>query len=393
MVRRLILDREDLVVQELERIGVDKKSYPIFVNKADHLILKFDHLSCAQTHILKQTALICGADLAVPKIAYQGGKRKKFAAIFFANRREIEKIEKKLHDQPWMEPIRTELNEILLKKQPPVLHIGKKKLSFDRTYIMGVINITPDSFYSGSHYTARTILEKVAQEMEEEGADFIDIGAESTRPGAKPVSEKEEIERLKLILPRLSKTSNIPISVDTQKSHVASFAIDHGVDIINDISGLRFDKRMAKIVAKNGVCLVIMHMKGTPKTMQLNPTYDDLMGEIHHFLEKKIDFVTQTGIKRERIIIDPGFGFGKRLEDNYEIIKRLNELTTFERPILVGHSRKSFIGNPFNLPPEQRLEGTLGVEALLIKNGASIVRVHDVLETKKVALLIDRIER
>jgi dihydropteroate synthase len=134
-------------------------------------------------------------------------------------------------------------------------------------------------------------------------------------------------------------------------------------------------------------------MKGTPKTMQINPAFDDLMGEIHGYLEKKIEFATQSGIKRERIIIDPGLGFGKRLEDNYEIIRRLGELTTFKRPILVGHSRKSFIGNPFNLTPEQRLEGTLGVETLLIKNGASILRVHDVLEAKKVALLIDRIER
>lgn len=393
MMRKLILDREDLVVRELDRIGVDKKSFPIFLNKADYLILKFDHLSCAQTHILKQTALICGADLAIPKTAYQGGKKKKFAAIFFANLREIEKIEKRLNEQPWMEPIRKELKQILVEKQPDVLKIGNKRISFNRTYVMGVINITPDSFYSGSRYTMKTTLEKVVREMEEEGADFIDIGAESTRPGADQIDEKEEIERLKLILPRLVKISDIPISVDTQKAIVASFAIDHGADIINDISGLGFDKRMAKVIAKNDVCLVIMHMKGTPKTMQINPAFDDLMGEIHGYLEKKIEFATQSGIKRERIIIDPGLGFGKRLEDNYEIIRRLGELTTFKRPILVGHSRKSFIGNPFNLTPEQRLEGTLGVETLLIKNGASILRVHDVLEAKKVALLIDRIER
>ncbi|KPJ74192.1 hypothetical protein AMJ52_01600 [candidate division TA06 bacterium DG_78] len=258
---------------------------------------------------------------------------------------------------------------------------------------MGVINITLDSFYGGSRYTTRAVLEKVAREMEEEGADFIDIGAESTRPGACPIDEKEEIERLKLILPKLAKMTHIPISIDTRKTRVASFAIDHGATIVNDISGLGFDKKMAKVVAKNNVCLVIMHIKGSPKTMQLNPSYDDLMGEIHNFLEKKIDFATQSGVKRERIIIDPGFGFGKRLDDNYEIMRRLNELTTFKRPILVGHSRKSFIGVPFNFTPEQRLEGTLGVEALLIKSGASILRVHDVLEAKRVALLIDRIER
>jgi dihydropteroate synthase len=393
MVRRLILNSRDSVLQELNRVGVDKKSYSLFINKSDHLILKFENLSCAQTHILKQTALICGADVAIPKTAYQGGKGRKFSALFFANKREIEKTERKLDDQPWMEPIRQELQNILTHNHLPVIELGRKKITIDRTYIMGVINITPDSFYNGSRYTTQTVLEKVAREMEEEGADFIDLGAESTRPGADAVDEKEEIKRLKLILPKLAKITRIPISIDTRKARVASFAIDHGATIINDISGFNFDKKMVHVVAKNNVCLVIMHMRGTPRTMQVHPSYDDLMGEIHNFLKEKIDSATELGVKRERIIIDPGFGFGKRLDDNYEIIRRLHELTIFQRPILVGHSRKSFIGNPFNLSPEQRLEGTLGVEALLIKNGASIIRVHDVLETKRVALLIDRIER
>jgi dihydropteroate synthase len=393
MVRRLILDNKNSILNELNRIGVDKQSYPIFINKSNQLILKIENLSCAQTHILKQTALICGADVAIPKIAYQGGKGRKFSALFFANKREIEKIEKKLDDQPWMEPIRQALQRILAQRHLPVLELGRKKITIERTYIMGVINITPDSFYSGSRYTTKTVLEKITRAMEEEGADFIDIGAESTRPGADVVDEKEEIDRLKRILPKLAKITNIPISIDTRKARVASFAIDHGATIINDISGLGFDKKMAQVVAKHNVCLVIMHMKGTPKTMQLHPSYGDLMGEIHNFFEKKIDFAIQSGVKKERIIIDPGLGFGKKLEDNYEIIRRLHELTIFKRPILVGPSRKSFIGNPFHLSPEQRLEGTLGVEALLIKNGASIIRVHDVVEAKRVALVIDRITR
>jgi dihydropteroate synthase len=292
-----------------------------------------------------------------------------------------------------MEPIRQALQRILAQRHLPVLELGRKKITIERTYIMGVINITPDSFYSGSRYTTKTVLEKITRAMEEEGADFIDIGAESTRPGADVVDEKEEIDRLKRILPKLAKINNIPISIDTRKARVASFAIDHGATIINDISGLGFDKKMAQVVAKHNVCLVIMHMKGTPKTMQLHPSYGDLMGEIHNFFEKKIDFAIQSGVKKERIIIDPGLGFGKKLEDNYEIIRRLHELTIFKRPILVGPSRKSFIGNPFHLSPEQRLEGTLGVEALLIKNGASIIRVHDVVEAKRVALVIDRITR
>ena len=392
-MRNLVLGRKDIVLKELERIGVDANAFPIFMHKADHLILKFDHLSCAQAHILKQVALICGADLAIPKVAYRGGKNKKFSAILFANRREIEKIDKRLTEQPWMESISKELRTVLAKRPPEILKIGTTEIIFDRTYIMGVINVASDSFYSGSRYTTSSIIEKVVKEMEEEGADFIDIGAESTRPEADAIGENEEIERLRGVLPTLLKNSNIPISVDTYKAGVAAYAIDQGIDIINDISGLSFDRKMARVIAKNKVSVVIMHIRGAPKTMQINPEYDNLMGDIYDYLEKRVAFATQSGISRDRIIIDPGLGFGKKLEDNYEIIRRLGELTNLNRPILVGHSRKSFIGNPFNLSPEQRLEGSLGVEALLIKNGVSILRVHDVLEAKKVAMLIDKIER
>jgi len=392
-VRKLVLNKPDLVIKELKQIGVDTDAYSLFANKTDYQILKFEALSCAQANVLKQTALICGADLAIPKIAYQGGRRKKIAAILFANRREMEKIKIRLEEQPWLAPIAEQLDGILLKKPKVYMRIGNRRINFNRTYIMGVINITYDSFYSGSRYTTKETVERVAQEMEEEGADFIDIGAESTRPGAEPVTKKEEIGRLEKILPAIVNNTNIPISIDTYKSDVASFAIDHGAKIVNDISGLSFDKRMARVVAKHKVGLIIMHIKGTPKNMQENPEYVDLMGEIHSYIAKKIDFAMRKGIDRDRILIDPGLGFGKRLEDNYEIINRLNELTIFDLPILVGHSRKSFIGKPFNIPPEQRLEGSLGVEAILIQNGVSILRVHDVSESKKVAMIADKIKQ
>lgn len=389
-MRNLILSNPDSVIRELKHIGVDTNTYSLFINKANYKISKFEGLSCAQANVLKQTALICGADLAIPKTAYYGSKRKKIAAILFANFREIEKIKMRLEEQPWMEPISKQLSEILVAKSPPTLKIGNKKLEFNKTYIMGAINITPDSFYTGSRYTTKDTVERIAQKMEEEGADFLDIGAESSRPGAERVDKKEEIKRLKKILPAVIKSTNIPISIDTYKADTASFAIDQGVELINDISGLSFDKKMAGVIAKNKASLIIMHIKGTPRTMQVNPQYKDLMGEIYYYLRGKIDFATLKGIELNRIIIDPGLGFGKRLEDNYEIINRLNELTSFGRPVLVGHSRKSFIGKPFNISPDQRLEGTLGVEAILIRNGASIIRVHDVLEAKKVAMLIDK---
>ncbi len=389
----LVLNTPDSVIKELKKIGIDTNAYPLFVSKAFYNILKFEGLSCVQAHVLKQTALICGADLAIPKTAYYGTKRRKITAVLFANRREIEKIRRRLEEQPWIGPVTQQLDELLLEKTSPTLKIGDRKIEFKRTYIMGVINITDDSFYSGSRYTTKDIVQRVAIEMETEGADFIDIGAESSRPGSHPISKREEIGRLKNVLPIIIKKIKVPISIDTYKADVASYAIDQGVKIVNDISGLRFDKKMARVVAKNKVSLVIMHIKGTPQNMQVNPHYDDLMGELYHYFRKRIDFATRQGIEPERIIIDPGLGFGKRLEDNYEIINRLSELTNFARPILVGHSRKSFIGKPFNMSPEQRLEGTLGVTAILIRNGASVLRVHDVSESKKVALLIDRMKK
>ena len=392
-MRELICDNKKTVIDELLKIGVDPDAYPIFIKKAQCRALKFFRLSCAQVNVLKQTALICGADVAVPKNAYKGSRGKKFNTILFANLREIEKMEARLSEQPWMEDIRSQLKEILYNVQEPTLRIGRRKYVMDRTYIMGVINLTPDSFYSGSRLNDLSIIEEVVSEMTEEGVDFIDIGAESTRPRSMPVDEKEEIRRLKSVLPLVSKVTRIPISVDTYKAKVAALAIDHGASIINDISGFRFDKRMMKIIARNRVSTVIMHMKGKPRNMQKDPQYGDLMHEIYSFLEQRIDLGVEAGIDRDRIMIDPGLGFGKRLTDNYAIIKRLAELKHLARPILVGHSRKSFIGEPLGLVPEKRLEGTLGVEALLIANGASILRVHDVMEAKRVASLMDLILR
>ncbi|MEO0128619.1 MAG: dihydropteroate synthase [candidate division WOR-3 bacterium] len=384
------------LLNELKDIGVATEAYPIFLKKSAYRIIKIEKLSPAQANILKQIALICGGDVAIPKNAYFGSEKRKFDVLLFANLREIEKINHRLEEQPWMMQIRNQLSEIIKPFKEPILKIGNEEIKFERTYIMGIINISPDSFYSGSRYTTISTIKKVITEMQQEGADFIDIGAESTRPGAKMLSEKKEIERLKSVLPIVVKFSHIPISVDTYKAETAKYALDQGVKIINDISGFGFsrpNKKLARVIAQYKANVVIMHIKGTPKTMQINPQYKNLLSEINNYFRERIDFAIQNGIESNRIIIDPGLGFGKRLEDNYEIIERLGELKIFRRPILVGHSRKSFIGNPFNLPPEERLEGTLAVEALLIKNGASIIRVHDVLEAKKVAQLIDKITK
>ncbi len=389
-MRRLILNSTQSVVRELARIGVDRTAYPLFVSKARSTIVKFDNLSCAQANVLKQIALICGADVAIPKTAYRGSARKKMPAILFANLREIKKIKQRVDEQPWISSLSQQLDVVLQDTAVPCLRLGKEKVTFTRTFIMGVINVTPDSFYDGSRHVTKDTALETACRMEEQGADFIDIGAESSRPGSDAVSTREELKRLRSVLPAIAKKLKIPISIDTQKATVAKFAIDHGATIINDISGFRTDKHMIRLTAQRKVAIVLMHIKGTPKTMQIKPHYVDLMADMHDYFAEKVGFALDSGVDEERIVIDPGLGFGKRLEDNYEIIKRLKELTLFKRPILVGHSRKSFVGKPFNLPPEERLEGTLALEALLIQNGASILRVHDVGAAKKAARLVDR---
>jgi dihydropteroate synthase len=387
------MKKKPAINDELKHIGVDPQAYSIFVDKADNLLLRFDGLSCPQVNVLKQTALICGADAAIPKSAYKGGRGRKFPLILFANRRELRKIRQRLNEQPWMGKIREKLDIVLSDTAVPVLKINRRELTLDRTHIMGIINATPDSFYGSSSHTTAAVVGKVVTEMVEEGVDFLDIGAESTRPGSIAIDEKEEMRRLRMVLPLVMKLTRVPVSIDTYKAKVAALAIDHGVSMINDISGLRFDRKMARLIARNRTSVIIMHMKGKPRTMQRNPHYDDLMREIHGFFHERIAYAVDSGIERDRIVIDPGLGFGKRLEDNYTIINRLAEFKDLNRPLLVGHSRKSFVGKPFNLSPDYRLEGTLGIEALLIDNGASILRVHDVLEAKRVAQLVDKIVR
>jgi len=248
--------------------------------------------------------------------------------------------------------------------------------------IMGILNVTEDSFYDGGKYVAAGDAIVHAHRMMEEGADIIDVGAQSTRPGSKAISETLEIERLKPILSELLRDSHIHLSVDTDKPAVAKMALDLGVRMINDISGLRHEN-MAPLIASYNAEVVIMHMKGTPETMQHEPVYDNVISEIKSFLEKQVMHAKEHGITK--IWIDPGIGFGKRLEDNLEIIHKLKSFKSIGCPILVGASRKSFIGQlNGNIPPEERLPGTLAAHILAIQNGADMIRVHDVKEHKQV---------
>ncbi|MBE9502930.1 MAG: dihydropteroate synthase [Proteobacteria bacterium] len=257
---------------------------------------------------------------------------------------------------------------------------------------MGILNVTPDSFSDGNEYFDSEKALDRAFEMVEEGAHIIDVGGESTRPGAATLPVDEEIARVIPVIEKIAKKIKTPISIDTYKSEVACRAIEAGAHIINDISALRFDTRMAEVAAKANCPLILMHIKGTPGDMQINPNYDCVMTEVIHSLKESIDIAVMAGVDPDKIIVDPGIGFGKRLDDNLTIIKHLEELKTLGKAILVGPSRKSFIGSLLGIPdPDERLEGTLSASVIAAAKGAHIVRVHDVRESHKALAVADAI--
>ncbi|MDW8104481.1 MAG: dihydropteroate synthase [Armatimonadota bacterium] len=277
----------------------------------------------------------------------------------------------------------------------PLNHIERLQQHLrERTVIMGILNVTPDSFYDGGRYNQLDAAVQRALQMVEEGADIIDIGGESTRPGSQPVSEEEELRRVLPVIEAVRQRVDVPISVDTTKSRVAERALQAGACMVNDISGLGFDPHMAETVARYGALCCIMHIQGTPQTMQQNPHYDDVVRDISRYFEQRLALAERAGIPRDRIWLDPGIGFGKTVQHNLEILRRLREFTVFGLPLLIGTSRKSFIGKILgDLPPEERLEGTAATIAIAIANGASAVRVHDVREMLRVARVTDAIVR
>ncbi|MBV6625276.1 MAG: dihydropteroate synthase [Rivularia sp. (in: Bacteria)] len=263
-----------------------------------------------------------------------------------------------------------------------------------RTYLMGVLNVTPDSFSDGGEFNKPAAALNQAQALAAAGADIIDVGGQSTRPGAQQISVEEELERVLSVIEIIRPKINIPISVDTTSSIVAKKAINSGADIVNDISGGTFDTSMFSTIASLNVPLVLMHIRGNPQTMQKMTDYQDVIKEISSFLSQQITAATTAGIKRENIIIDPGIGFAKNLEQNLEIFRRLTELKELDCPILVGASRKSFIGSILKQPdPKARVWGTAAACCAAIFNGADILRVHDVEQMREVSMVADAIHR
>lgn len=279
-------------------------------------------------------------------------------------------------------------------ERKPVIRLSDgRQLELSRPLVMGVLNVTPDSFSDGGRCADSDAALAHALRMVEDGADILDIGGESTRPGADPVSAKIELERVVPVIEAIRKHSRVPISIDTSKAVVAERALDAGADIVNDVSALRRDPDMASILKKTSTPVVLMHMLGEPKTMQQQPRYDDCVAEIGRFFEQRISYAETRGIDRSRIILDPGIGFGKRLVDNLDIFARLHELTRFGMPLLVGASRKRFIEmlHPSGGAPETRLGGSIAAAVMAVLHRADIVRVHDVAQTVEALKVVQAI--
>ena len=267
-----------------------------------------------------------------------------------------------------------------------------REIGTKRPLLMGIVNVTPDSFSDGGLYFETKKAIARARELEMEGADIVDIGGESSRPFSQPITLEEEFRRVIPVIKAIAPELKIPISIDTYKAKIAQAAIEAGAKIINDISALRFDKDMAKVAADYKTPIVLMHMRGTPRDMQINPYYDDVLKEVYDFLEKRIDYALAQGIEKGQIAIDPGIGFGKRLEDNLRLIKHLPLFKDLGQPVLLGPSRKAFIGKVLNIDvPARRDIGTLGVVALATLLGADVIRVHAVKEARQIIKIVKAI--
>ena len=286
------------------------------------------------------------------------------------------------------------LLEQSLRSDFPLALRGRTLDLGSRTHIMGVLNVTPDSFSDGGLFADPARAVEHAREMAEQGADLIDIGGESTRPGADPLTEDEELRRIIPVIERVAAETDAPISVDTYKANVARRALAAGASMVNDISGLRFSPDMAGVVADSGAAVIIMHIKGTPRDMQSHPAYEDVLGEITAYLAGGVEIAVRAGVPRDRVLVDPGIGFGKTVEHNLAILSGLDALKVLGCPLVLGTSRKRFIGTVLGIrEPRDRMEGTAATVALGIASGAHIVRVHDVAAMTKVARMTDAIIR
>jgi len=393
LIRCLHITNANEAIQQIKKVGVDPTGLKLMEGKTLHFNLKVEGIEPRTANLLKQEMLSLGGDVAVDGRGLDCST-KQTDALLMGTQKHFEKLILKLDQYPDLNPLGQSVKETLknISKTQYSIRCRKRTLTLGkRTLLMGVLNVTPDSFSDGGLFFDKDKAISHGLRMVEEGADIIDVGGESTRPGSKPIELEEELRRVIPVIESIAKEVDVPISIDTYKSTVAQRATEAGAEIVNDISGLNFDPDLAKVAAKGNIPLILMHIRGTPETMQKNVHYDSIFSEILQYLKDSIQRAESAGLDPRQIIIDPGIGFGKTVEDNLLIIKNLHEFRILGKPILLGTSRKGFIGKILNTKIEDRLEGTLSSMAIGVLNGAHIIRSHDVHQAKKAIAVADAI--
>jgi len=383
-------------LQELEKLKVHPHGIELMLPKCHTLPLKIKAIDPRGANILKQEMLGLGGDAAVPEdvFSFTG---KVVDVFLIGTRKHYAFLAEKLRHQPFgLKKIGKALRGLLEREAhfPETLKLGDRVFRYkERTLIMGVLNVTPDSFSDGGRFFSAEDAIAHGLALEADGADVVDIGGESTRPGSDPVSADEEIARILPVIKGIREKSSVPISIDTAKAAVARAALESGADMVNDISGFLFDPELPGLVAEAGVPCVIMHTSEKPRIMQKHTAYEDLLYDVLNHLRSSVEQGRSRGITPENIIVDPGIGFGKTPADSMKLLKDLKVFQSLGHPVLVGPSRKSFLGALLNVPADRRLQGTAASIAIAVWNGASMVRVHDVREMKQVVMVADGIKK
>ncbi|MFV1957254.1 MAG: dihydropteroate synthase, partial [bacterium] len=378
---------------EMARMDVDPGGIDIMEGKSCHLLIRLDDVDLRAALILKQDMLSLGGEAALSRHA-AGLSVGVTPVILMGTANQFSRLREKLDIQPFgLDEIGNSL-EILLREnsQERSFVVGDRDLLADNDIlIVGVLNVTEDSFFDGGSFLEKETAVQRGMDMLSEGADIIDVGGESTRPGSRGIPAEQEASRVIPVIQDLAKAGVQFISVDTTKADVAMAALDAGATIVNDISGMTFDPEMPQVAADSGASVFLVHTRGSPETMQEQIEYEDLMGEVYNCLDQAVNRATGSGIIKERICVDPGIGFGKTTEQNIELIGRVGELRSLGTAVMVGASRKSFIGNILGLDVHERLEGSLAAAVASVMCGADMVRVHDVAETLKTVRIAKRV--
>ena len=380
------------IIKELASIGFDSNYSGVAADKYECISIKIFKLKAPEANILKQLCLSLGFDCAVNRDTITC-KCEYTDCLISASKSQLNKLIKKLAVQPFrLKTLGKNISDII-KDNSEQLEIRNSIFGSNQSYIMGILNVTPDSFSDGGQFLNIEQAIRKVSELITDGADIIDIGGESTRPSAEPVSQEEEIKRILPVLKEIRKINpDIPISVDTRNYLTAKTAIENGADIINDVTGLSYDSQLSDYICSNNIPVIIMHSDKIPGETPLEDKEYDVIEEIYKSLHEKIEYLTSKGLKKHNIIIDPGIGFGKSINENFEIIKRIDEFKTLNCKILVGISRKSFIKNSFKLSELEELDDATAVyDSYLMSKGVNFIRVHNVKNNSKQAEYLSKL--